>query len=227
MVKNFKNTVLLFSLTALYACSPNGVISIEQQKRAQIYFQSGNEDFETIFTGEEEVARIQPKLTGTELYILDALVSKIDNKICQEFDNKCLNWMSCWANVSVDELMGNPEFALRCNEAEYLDLINFCSQQDEDILLLFYQLVARANCPYDQLLLRPIMDLTAVFPQYGRYWDDINKDLMAEKPEVSMRTCNETTIWYIRKILETKCRYTYTDRLTSLFDTRRLLLMAQ
>ncbi|MDR3093902.1 MAG: hypothetical protein LBU62_04580 [Bacteroidales bacterium] len=214
-------------LTVSYACSPkNNVVSEEQLCRAQTYFQSENEDFEVIFTSGTEV-NVQPKLTGTELSILDALASKIDKNVCQEFDNKCLNWMSCWAHISADELMANPQYALRCNEAEYRDLIDFCSQQDENILLLFYQLVAHANCPYDQLLLRPIMDLIDVFPEYGRLWDDINRELKAEKPDISMRTCNETTIWFVRKMLETKYHYNYTNRLASLFDSRRLLLMAQ
>ncbi|MDR0815060.1 MAG: hypothetical protein LBN37_04830, partial [Bacteroidales bacterium] len=104
-------------LTVFYACSPkSGVVSIDQQNRAKCYFQSGNDDFEIIFTS-GTVENVQPKLTGTELSILDALVSKIDRDVCQEFDNKCLNWMSCWAHISANELMANPEFALQCNEA--------------------------------------------------------------------------------------------------------------
>jgi hypothetical protein len=207
---------------ALGACSNKLVIPAD---RLTTYLDSGNECFEAIFSNEHVIEGVQPVLTKTEINILDALAARIGKDICREFDYKCLCWMSCWAHLDPATLMSNPQYALRCNEAEYRDLIDFCKQQDEQILLLFYQLAARASCPYDQFLLRPIIDLSESFPEYEQFRKNINRALINEKPDLDDRKCNETTIWYTRKILETKYGYTYASRLSSLFDSRKLLLM--
>jgi hypothetical protein len=48
-----------------------------------------------------------------------------------------------------------------------------------------------------------------------------------EKPDAADRKCNEVTIWYTRKMLQSKYGYTFANRLATVFDTERLLLMAR
>ncbi|MDR1864860.1 MAG: hypothetical protein LBR08_04740 [Bacteroidales bacterium] len=217
----------IFLCSVLGACS-NGIhISEGWQNRLKTYLHADNTWVDVIFSENDMAKGVQPALTQVEFNILDVLATRIDDEVCLEFDRKCAAWMSCWAHIDPEELLDNPHQALKCNEAEYQELLSFCKQQDENVILLFYQLIARANCPYDQFLLRPILDLSERFPEYRQYWEGINQALMREKPELENRKCNEATIWYTRKMLEDKYGYTYASRLSSLFDTRKLLLMTQ
>jgi len=75
--------------------------------------------------------------------------------------------------------------------------------------------------------LQPAFDLLDNFPEFSSYWREVDLSLQKEKPNLKDRTCNESTIWYTRKILETKYGYTYTGELTNLFDTRKMLLMSR
>jgi len=148
---------------------------------------------------------VQPALTQKELDILDALVDRIDPEVFWEFDQKYTAWLNCW--VPVDSLpvqIDAQRQLLKCNGMEFQELIEFCRQQNEEIFLLFCQLAARAYCPYDQFLLHPVYDLLAYFPEFSDYWQEVNLSLQKEKPDLKNRTCNESTIWHIRKVLEIK-----------------------
>jgi hypothetical protein len=108
---------------------------------------------------------------------------------------------------------------LDCDSKEFEELIEFCKKQNDDIFFPLYQLSARANCPFDQLLLRPVDDLLDDFPEFGEQWRKVDSSLQKEKPNLEYRSCNEATIWHTRKLIETKYRYKYTypSNLTSLF----------
>ncbi|MDR2036694.1 MAG: hypothetical protein LBQ60_02085 [Bacteroidales bacterium] len=217
----------LFILPAFFVACSEIKQPQKEHSRLEAYFHSENEEVSALFCNEEINERIQPALTQTELKVLDILAETVGPEVTNEFDNKYLAWLNSWAGVDQYSLVNNPYYALKCNEAAYHDLIEFCRRQNENVLLLFYQLAARADCPYDQFLLRPTHDLFENFPEFGQYWEGVNMALQNEKPDLENRKCNETTIWYTRKILETKYGYTYASRLSSIFDTRKLLLMTQ
>jgi hypothetical protein len=171
---------------------------------------------------------VQPALTHKELDMLDALADRINPEVRKEFDQKYTAWLNCW--TPLDSMPAREDATrklLKCNGVEFHELIGFCRQQDDDIFLLLYQLAARASCPYDRLLLHPVRDLWGIFPELNKYWREVDMSLQKEKPDLKNRTCNESTIWYTRKILETKYGYTYASGLTALFDTRKMLLMTQ
>jgi hypothetical protein len=208
------------------ACSTGSVIPENQSDRLNDYLDSGHSSFSRMFSHEEVIETVQPVFTGTERFILDALVSRIDPDVCRAFDEKFQKWLKCWIDVDAGVLMANPQFVLKCNESEYLDMIRFCKQQEDDnVILMFLQLAVRAHCPYDQCLIRPVLDLTDRFPQYARYWESVNQGLLDEKPNLVDRKCNETTVWYARKVLETEYGYNYLSRLASLLGSRKLLLI--
>jgi hypothetical protein len=170
---------------------------------------------------------VQPALTQKELDILDALADRIDPEVHKNFDRKYTAWLNCCAPL--DSMPAHEDAArlLKCNGAEFQELIEFCRQQGDEIFLLLYQLAARASCPYDRLLLYPVNDLAGTFPEFSKYWREVDMSLQKEKPDLKNRTCNESTIWHTRKILETRYGYTYSSGLTAMFDTPRMLLMTQ
>jgi len=183
---------------------------LEQTHRLDSYVYSKNESVAEMFSKENMSGfGVQPVLTQKELDILDALVDRMDPEVFWEFDKKYSAWLYCW--VPLDSLPVQVETQrqlLKCSGLEFQELIEFCKQQDEDVFLLFCQLAARAYCPYDQFLLHPVYDLLDYFPEFSDYWQEVDLSLQKEKPDLKNRTCNEATIWYIRKILETKNRYT-------------------
>jgi hypothetical protein len=179
-----------------------------------------------MFYGEDMLSSgVQPALTQKEVYILDALADKIDPEVRKGFDKKYTAWLYCWATPqdSLPLLDKNARVMLKCNGMEFQELIEFCRQQDDDIFLLLYQLAARAQCPYDQYLLHPAFDLLDNFPEFSKYWRDVDLSLQREKPDMRNRACNESTIWYTRKFLESRYGLTYTNELTNFFDTRKML----
>jgi hypothetical protein len=192
-----------------------------------LYIHSENEHIAGMFFEEDMLNRgVQPALTHKEVIILDALADKIDPEVRKEFDQKYSAWLYCWAMAPLDSLPlldENARLILKCNGQEFQELIEFCRHQDDDIFLLLYQLAARAQCPYDQYLLRPAYDLLENFPEFSQYWRDVDLSLKREKPYLKNRACNESTIWYTRKYLETKYGLTYTNELTNLFDSRKNL----
>ncbi|MDR1667512.1 MAG: hypothetical protein LBS03_07475 [Bacteroidales bacterium] len=209
------------------ACSTGHVIPENQAERLNTYLDSEHPYFSRMFSHDDVVETVQPVFTRTELFILDALVSRIDPEVCRTFDDKCRKWIKCWMDADTEMLVENPQFVLKCNESEYLDMIRYCEQQDESVVLLFFQLAVRAHCPYDQCLMRPVLDLMNRFPPYARYWETVNYGLFSEKPNLADRKCNETTIWYTRKVLESEYGYTYLNRLASLIDARRLMMIGK
>ncbi|MDR1672233.1 MAG: hypothetical protein LBS09_02030 [Bacteroidales bacterium] len=220
---------ILRNITIVVLCALTVACSVkhpERQNSTIFYSASDIEHLNVVFVQREanETDRVQPVLTQIEYDILDVLAERIDPATRLEFDDKCLQWMSCWMYTDTETLLENPQYALKCNEKEYKELIRFCAQQDEHIMLLFCRLAAHSKCPYDRFLMRPVLDLSEHFPEYRRFWNEINAALIKEKPTSS--TCNETTIWYMRKILESKYGYTYASRLMAVFDAERLLLMA-
>jgi hypothetical protein len=175
---------------------------------------------------EEDVLNsgIQPALTQKEVDILDALADRIDPEVRKGFDQKYTTWLYCWAPLdSLPVYDENARLSLKCTGREFQELIEFCRQQDDEIFLLLYQLAARAQCPYDRYLLVPAYELLENFPEFYTYWREVDLSLQREKPDLRNRTCNESTIWYTRKFLETRYGYTYTNELTNLFDARRML----
>jgi len=213
--------------TIISSCSNRVVTSLEQTQRLSSYVHSENEHIAGMFYEEDMLNRgIQPALMRKEVDILDALADRIDPEIREEFDRKYITWLYCWALAPLDSvplLDENARLILKCNGQEFQDLIEFCRQQDDEIFLLLFQLAARAQCQYDRLLLRPAYDLLDDFPELSGYWKEVDMSLQREKPNLNDRTCNESTIWYTRKFLETKYGFTYTNQLTNFFDTRRFL----
>jgi len=207
ILKHLAITFFLITGVVISSCTRRVVVSLEQTQRLDSYIYSENESVAEMFSKERMIGsnNIQPALTQKELDILDALVDRIDPEVFWEFDQKYTTWLNCW--VPLDSLPIQIEVQrqlLKCNGLEFQELIEFCRQQDEDVLLLFCQLAARAYCPYDQFLLHPVYDLLAYFPEFNDHWQKVDTSLQKEKPNLRNRTCNESTIWYIRKILETK-----------------------
>jgi len=234
LVKYYKYLVIIFFLiseTCFVSCSRRNIVLTDQIQRLDAYINSDNAYISEMFFDEREVNYgVQPALTRKELDILDALVDRISPEIRDQFDEKYTAWLYCWALAPLDSLPTRKDVTrqlLKCNGSEFKELIEFCRQQDDEIFLLLYQLAARASCPYDQYLLHPVQDLLGSFPEFNKYWREVDLSLQKEKPDLKNRTCNESTIWYTRKILETKYGYTYTSGLTALFDTRKMLLMTQ
>ncbi len=213
----------------LISCSNRNVMPLDQSIRLESYIKSDNMYIASMFS-DKDMARcdVQPALTRTELNILDGLADRVSPEVRTEFDKKYTAWLDCWAPLdSLPIKSGNIRNSLKCSGAEFKDLIEFCRQQNDDIFLLLYQLAARAECPYDQFLLHPMFDLIESFPEFKKYWAEVNLSLENEKPDPEDRACNESTIWYTRKILEKKYGYTYASGLTALFDARKMLLMTQ
>ncbi|MDR1155376.1 MAG: hypothetical protein LBL04_11770 [Bacteroidales bacterium] len=208
------------------SCSRRDVVSIE---RLDSYVHSDNMYIAGMFSDESILnCGVQPALTQKELDMLDALVDRINPEVRKEFDQKYTAWLNCW--TPLDSMPAREDATrqlLKCSGVEFQELIGFCRQQNGDIFLLLYQLAARASCPYDRLLLHPVRDLWEIFPELSKYWREVDMSLQKEKPDLKNRTCNESTIWYMRKILETRYGYTYASGLTALFDTRKMLLMTQ
>lgn len=225
IIKYLLITVLLIFGAFFSSCSMKTVAPEEQMQRLDLYVHSDNIYVSEMFFDESMLDfGIQPSLTRRELEILDALADRIDPEVRREFDQKYMAWLICWAPLDlIPELDADVRLSLKCNGHEFMDLLDFCRQQDDDIFLLLYQLAARATCPYDQLLLHPAYDLLDNFPEFNKYWREVDLSLENEKPDLKNRTCNESTIWYTRKILETKYGYTYTSGLKAMFDTRKML----
>ena len=212
-IRVFKYLVIILFFVqgfVISSCSRKNFVSLEQTHRLDSYVYSKNESVAEMFSKENMSGfGVQPVLTQKELDILDALVDRMDPEVFWEFDKKYSAWLYCW--VPLDSLPVQVETQrqlLKCSGLEFQELIEFCKQQDEDVFLLFCQLAARAYCPYDQFLLHPVYDLLDYFPEFSDYWQEVDLSLQKEKPDLKNRTCNEATIWYIRKILETKNRYT-------------------
>ena len=220
--------MLLIILGTLFtSCSKKTVISLDQKQRINLYIQSENEYIADLFSVEPfSNSGVQPALTKKELEILDALADRTDPEVRKVFDQKYLAWLSCWTPLNSAQIYEDSEGQLlKCNGREFQELIEFCRQQDDEIFLLLFQLAARATCPYDRYLLRPAYELIENFPEFSKYWREVDLSLQNEKPDETNRICNETTIWRTRKILETKYGFTYTNGLTSFFGTRKMLLM--
>ena len=224
--KSLKITVfLLFGILTL-SCSNRVAVSPDQMQRLSLYVHSENGYIAGMFFEEDMLNNgVQPALTQKEVDILDALSDRINTEVRKGFDQRYTAWLYCWAPL--DSLPSphdeNARLSLRCNGKEFQELIDFCRQQDDEIFLLLYQLAARAQCPYDRYLLQPAYELLENFPEFSKYWRDVDLSLQREKPDLKNRTCNESTIWYTRKFLETRYGYTYTNELTNLFDARRML----
>ena len=227
VLKFLKIIVFLVTGIIIISCSNKVVISLDQMQRLNLYLQSENEHVAGMFFEEDMLSSgIQPALTQKEVDILDALADRIDPEVRKGFDQKYTAWLYCWAMAPPLDLSPlldeNARIILNCNGQEFQELIEFCRQQDEDIFLLLYQLAARAQCPYDRYLLEPAYDLLENFPEFSKYWQEVDLSLQREKPEKN-RTCNESTIWYTRKFLETKYGFTYTNELTNFFGTLKML----
>jgi len=225
-IKCLKITVFLVFGAIVTSCSSRVVISLDQIQRLNLYTHSENEYIASMFFGEDMLSSgVQPALTQKEVDILDALADRIDPDVRKGFDQKYTAWLYCWAapQDSLPLLDENARVMLKCNGMEFQQLIEFCRQQDDEIFLLLYQLAARAQCPYDQYLLHPAYDLLDSFPEFSQYWRDVDLSLQREKPNLKNRTCNESTIWYTRKFLESKYGLTYNNELTNFFDSRKML----
>lgn len=196
-------TFFLITGFVIASCSRKTVVSFEQTQRIDSYVYSDNENISEMFCKDVRIGNaVQPALTQKELEILDALVDRIDPEVFCEFDQKYTAWLNCWAPLdSLPIRMDTKRKLLKCNGFEFQDLIDYCRQQDEDVFLLFCQLAARADCPYDQFLLHPVYDLLNYFPDFCNNWHEVDVSLQKEKPDSKNRTCNESTIWHVRKIL--------------------------
>lgn len=217
-----KNMIALIFAGIFVSCSGrhDAVPQAGQPGRLDVYLNSSNEYVAAMFSPEKSTGNssMQPALTQTELDILDALANRLPADICHGFDQKIMAWLKSWIHTDPQLLHGDTRHLLKCNQAEYHNLIDFCRQQGEEVLVLFHQLAARAGCPYDRFLLQPVHDLENHFPEFGQYWKNITLTLENEKPNLEDRTCNEATIWYTRKILESRYGYTYANRLSAIFD---------
>ena len=224
-----KFTIFLVAGIFIVSCSRQVAVSMEQKHRLDAYVHSNNEYISGMFVEESMLkSGVQPALLQKELDILDALVDRIDPGVRKVFDQKYKAWLYCW--VPLDLLPLNEDsvrMALNCNGSEFKELIEFCRQQNDDIFLLLYQLAARAHCPFDRILLQPAFDLLDDFPEFSKYWRDVDLALQKEKPNMRHRTCNESTIWYTRKILETRYGLSYTNELSNLFDARKILAISR
>ena len=210
-----KVTFLVIFGAILVSCSDKNPAQLNQIKRVDSYLNSDNEDIAEIFFDRDMlVYDVQPALTKREFYMLDELVENIEPEVRSEFDRKFFIWLICWLPLdSIPDEYGDIRKSLKCNGQEFKELIDFCNNQGDEIFLLFYQLAARASCPYDRLLLHPVYDLLNNFPEFNTYCQEVDILLEKEKPNLKNRTCNESTIWYIRKILESKYGVTYLSQL--------------
>ena len=225
-VKYLLTIVLLIMGMFVSSNSRNTLTTAEEPiQRLDLYVHSDNSFVSEMFLDESVLdLGVQPSLTHKELDILDALVGRIPLDVRREFDQKYMAWVLCWAPLdSMPEQYADMRQLLKCNGQKFQDLLEFCKQQDDDVFLLLYQLAARAGCPYDQMLLYPAYALLDDFPEFHKYWLEVDLSLQNEKPDLDQRICNESTIWYTRKILETKYGYTYTNGLKSLFSIRMML----
>jgi hypothetical protein len=205
------------------SCSGQAVASADSIQRFDMYVNSENIHIAEMFSDGNSLdyCGVQPALTQKEADMLDALANRISPEVRRDFDQKYTAWLNCWAPLdSIPVRERTARQLLKCNGAEFQELIEFCKQQNDEIFLLLYQLAVRAQCPYDQLLLHPVNDLLGSFPEFNQYWKEVNLALQREKPDSKNRTCNEPTIWHTRKILETKYGYTYPSGLTAIFDTQ-------
>ena len=196
---------LLILITITLSLSNTGFAVSPQFQRLDSYLNSDNEKISFIFFDESlPVYGLQPALTHNELQKLDALVDMVDPVIVSEFDRKFTSWLICWDPIDAraSEELNELRRLLNCNGQEFKELIDFCEKQDDCIIYLFYQMAARANCPYDQLMLQPIYDLLDDFPEFSSHLHKVDFSLQQEKPNMKNRICNESTIWQIRKILE-------------------------
>ena len=227
--KNLAITSFLILGMIIASCSRQVTVSLEQMQRLDTYIHSENEYISGMFFNESILnSGVQPSLMQKELDFLDALADRIDPEVRRIFDQKYTAWLNCWIPLDSLPIHGDDERQmLKCNGMEFQELIGFCRQQNDDVFLLLYQLAARATCPYDRLLLQPAYDLLENFPKFSKYWREVDLSLQKEKPDLADRTCNESTIWYTRKILETKYGFTYTSGLTGLFDARKTLPVNQ
>jgi hypothetical protein len=208
-VQSLVSLLFLVAGVVVTSCTRGVAMLPEQENRVIAYAHSPNERIAAIFYEENVLnSGIQPALTQKELNILDELVGRIDLDILSGFDQRFTAWLDCWIpHESIPVHTYNVRQLLKCNGKEFQQLVEFCRMQDDSILLLLYQLAARARCPYDQLLLHPAHDLLENFPEFNACWQDVNRSLQNEKPNLEDRTCNESTIWHIRKILEAKYGY--------------------
>ncbi len=208
---------------ALTSCSMNKAPEINEQDRLGSYLYSKDTLVSCLFA-DFHVAEVQPALTASELNLLDNLVDQIDPNVKHEFDNYYKAWMNTWIHPNEHQKDTELYFKLNCYRPEDQNLINFCLKQNDYIILLFFQLAARAECPYDEYLLFPTHDLYKQFSEFNACWEEVNALLESQKPN---RMCNEPVIWCTRKILEVKYDYSYTSKLATLFSTHKLLLMTQ
>ena len=217
--------LLVFVGVVVVSCTRKNVSPVERLQRLDNYINSDNIHIAAMFSEENMTeCGVQPALTQKEFAILDALVEKIPAHVRMAFDQKYTAWLNCWTPLDSIPEKSDIRLSLKCSGTEFQDLVDFCRQQDGEVFLLLYQLAARAECPYDQLLLHPVYDLLESFPEFNNYWGEVSFALQREKPDLKDRACNESTIWCTRKILETKYGYTYAS---NFFDTRRMLLMTQ
>lgn len=223
--KHLKFMTFVMMVVIIVSCSDQVVISLDQLQRLNMYIHSNNEYVASMFWEENMLnSGVQPALTKREVDILDALADKIDPEVRKGFDQRYTAWLYCWAPLdSLPLFEESARLLLKCNGSEFQELIEFCRQQDDEIFLLLYQLAVRAQCPYDQLLLHPTYDLLENFPRFSQYWREVDLSLQREKPYLKNRICNESTIWYMRKFLETRYGFTYTNELTNFLDSRRTL----
>jgi len=226
MFIRLKVTFLIVLGTFLTSCSRQVSVSLEQLQRVDSYVNSENHFISGMFFDESLLnSGLQPSLLQRELDILDMLADRIPPEVREIFDEKYTAWINCWTPL---DLLPNYDDCMRqmlnCNGLEFRELIEFCRQQNDDIFLLLYQLAARAHCPFDRMLLQPAFDLLDDFPEFSKYWREVDMALQKEKPDMRHRICNESTIWFTRKILETKYGFTYTSELANMFDNRKALM---
>ena len=189
VIKYLLATVLLVVGIFISSYSRNTSAQAEEQ-RLDLYVHSDNIFVSEMFFDENVLNfGLQPALTHRELDILDALADRIPSHVRREFDRKYMSWLLCWAPLdSMPELDIHVRMSLKCNGHEFQDLLEFCRQQDDDVFLLLYQLAARASCPYDQMLLLPAHDLLDNFPEFSKYWREVDLSLQNEKPHLQNRT---------------------------------------
>ena len=226
----FKYIVIPFlSGVFLISCTRESVVSTDQIERLDAYINSDNIFISEMFADDQMIDYgVQPALTQKELNMLDALADRVPSEVRKQFDQKYTAWLNCWTPLdSIPVHADATRQLLKCSGAEFQELIEFCKQQNDEVFLLLCQLAARASCPYDQFLLHPVYELLEKFPEFNKFWTEVNLSLQQEKPDFKNRTCNEPTIWYTRKILEAKYRYTYASGITTMFSTRKMLLMTQ
>jgi len=213
----------------IVSCSNRKSVLVNQTQRLDLYVNSDNEYIAEMFPDDNLLGYFkQPALTNKELYILDALVDRIDPEVRRIFDQKYNLWLTCWAPYfSTHEENTCVRQSLKCNGEEFKELIEYCREQNDDIFLLLYQLAVRANCPFDQLLLHPAYDLLDDFPEFSQYWQEVELSLQRKNPDFSDRTCNESTIWQVRKILDARYGFSHSNGLTAMFDANRMIQMTQ